>query len=32
MLFYIEAAATYIPTHSVGGFSLLHTLSNIYYL
>ena len=26
------AALIYIPTNSVGGFPLLHILSNIYYL
>ena len=29
---YIVAAPIYIPTNSVGGFSLLHTLSSICHL
>ena len=31
-LFSIVAASIYIPTNSVGGFSFLHSLSNIYCL
>ena len=30
--FPIVAAPVYIPTNSVGGLPLLHTLSGIYYL
>ena len=32
ILFFIVAAAIYIPTSSVGGFPFLHTLSSICYL
>ena len=32
ILFSIVATPIYIPTNSVGGFPLLHMLSNIYYL
>ena len=31
-LFFIVAVPTYIPTNSIGGFPLLHTLSSICYL
>ena len=32
VLFSMLAAPIYIPTHSLGGFPFLHTLSNICYL